>query len=97
MKLVVILLSAVVLTLSAAVSWQFHTARRDRDRTVTALCAFRHGIQVERDNGIQYLRDHPQGLTNRFHEVLIPASQIAESIRKQTDTLKSLRSLPCPA
>jgi uncharacterized protein YkwD len=58
--------------------------------TVTALCTFRHDLQLRYDTGVKFLIDHPDGIPG------IPAETLQQSLRNQKQTLESLRELPCP-
>lgn len=62
---------------------------RIQDETVSALCTFRNDLQVRYENGVQFIKDHPDGIPG------IPIGTLKQSVENQRSTLISLQGLPC--
>jgi hypothetical protein len=89
-------------TVMCALLWlAFHVSANTREiqqnaqANTTALCALRRDIRLRRDGAVTYLADHPDGLTDKYGNVLISKAQLAKSIRDQTATLSALVGLNC--
>jgi hypothetical protein len=57
--------------------------------THDALCAFKFDLKKRHDNGVQFLKENPNGIPG------ISAAQIKQSLGNQQDTLDSLEPLDC--
>lgn len=58
-------------------------------QTHTALCTFRDDLQKRYDEGVKFLKDHPNGIPG------ISAEEIQNSLKNEKTTLDSLSSLNC--
>ena len=56
----------------------------------SSLCTFVADLQRRHDDGVQFLEDHPNGISG------ITADDIRRSIDAQTSTLNALTELRCP-
>lgn len=90
-------------TVMLALLWlAFHVSANTKEiqanaqANTDALCALRTDIRVRHDRASEYLRTHPEGLTDRYGNVLISAAQLTKSIRDQESTLSALHGLDCP-
>jgi hypothetical protein len=81
--------------LAFTVSGNTHQIQENANANTTALCALRRDIKLRRDGAVTYLADHPDGLTDKYGNVLISKAQLAKSIHDQTATLNSLVGLNC--
>lgn len=87
-----ILYGFVAVILVCAVIWaaaQRAELQQVQDRAIGALCTFRSDLERRYESGVQFLREHPDGVPG------IPASVIQTSVNNQRDTLESLQGLPC--
>ena len=63
--------------------------------THTALCALKRDLSTRHNQGVDYLRTHPDGITGRGGEIIISSAQLQQSLNSQQSTLDSLDVLDC--
>lgn len=87
---------ALFISILLVTSLGFYEANREREaleketeRTVSALCAFTHDLQVRYDNGVKFLEDNPEGIPG------LSAEFIQNQLNNQQRTLTALGGLPC--
>ena len=97
MKLVVMLLAAVVLLLSASTTYQFVDARQARAQIrqntgsiQKAVCALRSNVQKRIDTSNQFLKENPSGSGG------ITPTLLKDSIKRDQNTINALRFVECP-
>ena len=66
--------------------------------THSALCALRNARLAEQASSKKFLKEHPNGLTDRYGSILISAAQIQGSIDSQQTVIDALKGggLTCP-
>jgi hypothetical protein len=52
-------------------------------------------LSTRHNQGVDYLRTHPDGITGRGGEILISSAQLQQSLNSQQSTLDSLDVLDC--
>ncbi len=58
-------------------------------QTIGALCSFRADLQRRYEDGVEFLKEHPEGIEG------LPPETIQRSLTGQKSTLDALYSLPC--
>lgn len=76
--------------------WVMVRVASDSREAHSALCTFKADLDQRYDNGVKYLKDHPEGLVTHNGEVLLTASQIKQSLDNEKSSLDSLNGLSCP-
>lgn len=90
-------------TVIALMLWQANNAattsievKHNAEVTMQALCSLKIDIRRRRNVALEFLKEHPQGLTSKVTgEVLISAQQLQQGISNQNSTLEALKNIPC--
>ena len=85
-----------LLWLAFHVSANTNEIKANAQANTTALSALRADVRTRHDAAVEYLRDHPNGLTDKYGNVLISQQQLRKSINDQESTLAALYGLNCP-
>ena len=87
---------ALFLSILLVTGWGIYTARQQSDkletvasRTAAALCTFRADLRARYESGLDFLKNHPDGIPG------ISAADIQRTLDNQKSTLDSLAGLPC--
>ena len=98
---VVVCVIVVAISVMAFMTWQAYRVGENAQQLKTvavethgSLCALRKDLASRNADGVQYLKDHPSGLT-AHGEVVITAAQIQRSLNSQEATLRALSGLDC--
>jgi hypothetical protein len=78
-----------IVMFTLVVAYSVHANRVLSSQTHAALCTFHDDLRGRYENGVKFLKEHPNGIPG------IDAGVIRQSLKGQIATLRSLEQLDC--